>query len=320
MACQNFASTSEGTLAYGVQVACGTPQTALTELRFTSESLGITANSTQSEEIRPNRNVSDLIRTETSVGGDVNLEFSYATYNDFMQGLLQSATPLDGAGTVIKNGVAKRYFTIEKNTPNAAGVNFYTQFTDMQVAGFTLNIAQGAIVNGNFSFLGSETPAESAISLDSTGYTAANTFPVYNSLANVSAVIIDGAAAGSVESVNFTVTNNLREQRAIGYIAPAGVAAGQFVVTGSVSIYFASNALFNKFLADQSFTLSVTLDDETGTTNGNQVTITLPKCKFNNITKNITGNNQDVLLSGDFQAILDGAFAGTMGISTLAAV
>jgi len=317
MSCQNFASTSEGTLAYGVQVACGTPTTALKELRFVSETLNLTAATTQSNEIRPNRNVSDLVRTSTSVGGDISVEFSYEVYDDFMQALLQSSVALDGAGTEIKNGVTKKYFTIEKNTPDASGTNYFTQFTDMQVGGMTMTIAQGAIVTGSFTMLGSENPVNSTTSLDGTGYTAAPTFPVYNSLANVSAVLIDGTTAGNVESVNFTVTNNLREQRAIGNVAPAGVASGQFVVTGSVSIYFASNALYTKFINDTSFSLEVTIDDLTNVGNGNQYTFRFPKCKFGTVTKNITGNNADVLLQGDFQAILDGTLAGTMGVESL---
>lgn len=317
MSCQNFASTSEGTLAYGVQVACGTPQTTLKSLRYVSETLGLTAASTQSAEITPSRNVSDLIRTTTSVGGDINVEFSYEVFDDFMQGLLQSATGLDGANTEIKNGTTKKYFTIEKNTPTANGTNYFTQFTDMQVGGMTMNIAQGAVVDGSFTFLGSTEPTNAGTSLDATGYTSAPTFPVFNSLANVSAVTIDGTTAGYVESVNFTITNNLREQRAIGNIAPAGVASGQFVVTGTVRLYFASNALYTKFLNDQTFSMSVTLDDLTDTVNGNQYTIRLPKCKFDNVTKNITGNNADVILEGSFQALLDGTLGATMGLKSL---
>jgi len=320
MSCQNFASTSEGTLAYGVQSACGTVQTTLKELRFVSETIGSTAATTASAEIRPNRNVADSIRTSTSIGGDINMEFSYGTYDDFLQGLLQSATPLDGAGTEIKNGVTKKYFTIEKNTPDASGTNYFTQFIDMQVGAMTLNVAQGAVVAGNFTLMGSSDQTNSSTSLDATGYTAANTNAVYNSLANVSAVLIDGTTAGNVESVAFTITNNLREQRAIGSVAPAGVASGQFAVTGTVKIYFATNALYTKFLADQSFALSVTLDDLSGTTNGNQYTIRLPKCKFTNITKNITGNNADVLLEGGFSALLDGTLGATMGLKSQAAV
>lgn len=318
MSCQNFASTSEGTLAYGVQSACGTPQTTLKALRFTSETLNASASATQSNEIRTNRNVSDLIRTTLSVGGDVNIELSYEMYDDFLQGLLQSSVALDGANTEIKNGTTRKYYTLEKNTPTSTPTNFYTQFTDMQVNSMTLNIAQGAVIDGNFSFVGSTEPATSSTSLDTVGgYAAAPTFPVYNTLADVSAVLVDGVSAGNVEAVNFTITNSLREQRAIGYVAPAGVGNGDFVVTGTVRIYFASNALYTKFINDETFSLSVTLDDQTNTTNGNQYTITFPRCKFSNVTKNITGNNQDVLLEGTFQALYDGTLLATVGLKSL---
>jgi hypothetical protein len=316
MSCQNFASTSEGTLAFGKQVACGTVQSTLKELRFVSETLNLTAETTQSAEIRPGRNISDLVRTSTSVGGDVNVEYSYAVFDDLLQGLLQSATALDGAGTEITNGTTKAYFTIERNTPNAAGTNYYTQFQDMEVSGMTMTIAQGAIVSGNFSFLGSTEPVESGTALDAS-YTAAPTFPVYNSLASVSAILIDGSPAGNVESVEFTVTNNMREQRAIGNVAPAGVGNGDFVVTGNLSIYFANTTLYNTFLADTSCSLLITLDDGTGATNGNQYTIRFPTCKWSNATRNITGNNEDVLVTGEFQALFNGALGGTMGIESL---
>jgi hypothetical protein len=81
MTCQNFASTSEGSLAYGVQSACGTVQSTLKQLRFVSETLNSTAASTQSNEIRVNRNVADLVRTSTSVGGQFNVELFKVYYN-----------------------------------------------------------------------------------------------------------------------------------------------------------------------------------------------------------------------------------------------
>src|SRR6185503_12159799 len=96
MACELFAVTDEASLAYGVQTACGTPATALISLRYTSESLAMTTEATQSNEIRNDRNVTDLVRTSASVGGAIGFELSYETFDFFFQGLLQSATPLGG--------------------------------------------------------------------------------------------------------------------------------------------------------------------------------------------------------------------------------
>ena len=46
-------------------------------VRMTGESLTYNISNTQSDEIRSDRNVSDLIRTDASVSGDINFELSY---------------------------------------------------------------------------------------------------------------------------------------------------------------------------------------------------------------------------------------------------
>ena len=53
MSCPNIADTSSASLAYGVQSACGTQQTSLNALRFTSHNLNFSDTKTESQEIRP---------------------------------------------------------------------------------------------------------------------------------------------------------------------------------------------------------------------------------------------------------------------------
>ncbi len=318
MSCQIFAVTDEASLAFGLQSACGTPQTSLTSARYTSEALALTTQSTQSTEIRPDRNVSDLVRTQADVGGPIGFELSYGSFDLFIAGLLQSATLLDGAtSAVIKNGKTKRYFTLERNTP--VGVtNYFTSFADEQVSQLDLQIQQGQPVSGTFTMLGSAEPAASGTSLDTGGYTAANTNEIYNTVAGVGDVQIDGVSVGSVEALTLSITNNLRPQRALGSVAPAGVASGKFVVTGNISIYFTSNALVTKFLNDDSFDLEITLDDlAAGTTHGNQYVIRMENCKFSSLTNAVPGINQDVLLVGDFQAIYNSSQDGTITVTAI---
>lgn len=315
MACQIFAVTDEASLAYGVQSACGTPQTALTALRYTSENLAMTTQATQSNEIRSDRNVTDLVRTSASVGGAVGFELSYETFDDFIQGLLQANTALDGAGTNIKNGKTKKYFTFERNTPVDA-TNYFTSFSDMQVASLDLQIQQGNPIQGTFNFMGQGLPVNSGTSIDGSGYTAANTNPVYNTVAGVGTVEVDGVAVGSVQGVTLTIANSLREQRALGSVAPAGVANGKFVVTGNLSIYFENNVLASKFLNDQSFTLKIVLEDTLGTTSGNKYTIDMKNIKFSNLANAVPGVGQDVILQGDFQAIYNSTQDGTITVSS----
>lgn len=86
-------------LSYGKEVSYGVlPAVAFKELRFTSDSLGQDTETTQSQEIRFDRQISDVIRTNLSAGGDVSGELSYGTYDDFIESALQS-TPWTTAST-----------------------------------------------------------------------------------------------------------------------------------------------------------------------------------------------------------------------------
>ena len=112
MACNLSAVSDEASLAFAKQSACGTPSTALTAARYTSESMGLATESTESQEIRSDRNVIDTVRTSASVTGDVAFELSYGSHDPLFLGLLQASTTFDGAGTPVKNGKTKHYFKI----------------------------------------------------------------------------------------------------------------------------------------------------------------------------------------------------------------
>jgi len=64
------------------------PLLPLRELRFTNESLNFSALTAVSEEIRSDRQVSDIIRTGVETGGDVGIEFSFGAHDDLFEGAL----------------------------------------------------------------------------------------------------------------------------------------------------------------------------------------------------------------------------------------
>jgi hypothetical protein len=74
--------------AWGEDPSTHSPQEALRELRFTQEGLNFTANTEVSEEIRSDRQVSDIIRTGIESGGDVGIEFSFGAHDDLFEGAL----------------------------------------------------------------------------------------------------------------------------------------------------------------------------------------------------------------------------------------
>ncbi len=62
----------------------------LQKLRCTGESLAQTSNTQKSAELRPDRQITNIIRTSKQAGGDIPFELSYGTYDDFLQAALQS--------------------------------------------------------------------------------------------------------------------------------------------------------------------------------------------------------------------------------------
>jgi len=308
-----FADTSQTQMAYGVQSASGTPQTTLTELRNTNSSLQFTAESVQSQEIRADRNVSDRIRTQSSTSGDVGFELSYETYDDFIEGAMSSA--FTGAGTsgdpyTMVNGQTKKYFTMERKFETGA-TDAYEQFNDIEVDTLSLNMAASEIVTGSMGLMGINS-TQSAASTDNDGYTAANTNRVYNAVNMITSVQEGGAEYKSnIQSLTMEIANNKRESRAIGSEAPSCVGDGQFVVTGQVTVYFQDNTVYDKFLNQTLTSIQVTLEDDAGST-GNIIDITMPSVLYTNVAREIPGNNQDVLVVLDYQAIYNAGIGGTI--------
>lgn len=60
----------------------------LTDLRFTSESLAAAIQTVSSAEIRSDRNVAELLRTDMSVAGDLNFELTYGSFDSFLEMML----------------------------------------------------------------------------------------------------------------------------------------------------------------------------------------------------------------------------------------
>ena len=92
-------------LIYKEEVTYGeNPAGTFDALRFTSESLAKATDTTQSTEIRSDRQVTDLIRNGIRVNGGVNFEFSFAAYDKLLSAALFSADFPAAAALLDVNG------------------------------------------------------------------------------------------------------------------------------------------------------------------------------------------------------------------------
>ena len=96
-----FSDTARSQLFFTEEVTWGvTPAVALDTVRFTGESLNFAIDNVQSNEIRSDRQITDLIQTDAEPSGDVNFELSYAAFDNLLEGAFFSdfVAPVSMAG------------------------------------------------------------------------------------------------------------------------------------------------------------------------------------------------------------------------------
>lgn len=123
-----MADASRAQLYYLAEPSWGvTPAAALTQLRFTGESLGFQIQSVSSREVRADRQVADLIQTGAEAAGSVELELSYGAHD----ALLAAALFSDWGAPVAVSAS-------DDIAASAAGASFTSSLTDFAAAGIVV--------------------------------------------------------------------------------------------------------------------------------------------------------------------------------------
>lgn len=305
------ANASETRLAFVPQSGFGVTPTNPTfqNLRITGESLVIERQNVVSDEIRPDRNISDLIQVGGGASGDVNFELSYGTFDALLEGALQGSWSTN----VLKNGIVQPFFLFEK-TFETGTTDAFLRYESCAIDTMTLNIAAREIVTGSFSVMGKGGSTGSSIISGAT-YTAATTTDVLDAASSFADLSIDGVSpAPDITSITLNLTNNLRQQPVVGQVDTAGIGKGRFQVSGTVEMYFASLDIYDLFLAGTASALSFTI----GKTAGSRYTFDLPNIKFDTADAPATGNDTDVILTMGFQGLYDVSEACSLKITRAA--
>ena len=215
-----------------------------------------------------------------------------------------SLTGNGGASVIISasrltNGVTQKSFTLEKTFADIGQTLTYKGMTPDKLS---LKLASAAILDGSVDFKGKDASRQVGSLLHAT-VTASTANAVMNGVNNVVNVLEGGSAlAGTfIKSLSLDISNNLRALDGIGYLGSVAVASGQAAVSGSVEFYFNDGALYDKFLANASSSLSFRVNDASG----NGYVFTLPNLKYSGGKIVAGGINQDIMVSMSFTAIRD---------------
>ena len=286
-------------LRYVKEVTFGvTPATpALKPFRYTGESLNFGIENTKSSEITPTRVETDLVQTSASAAGDVNIELSYGSYTDLLEGLFCSTF----SSGVLENGITRHSFSIQKHFQDMAVPQFHT-FNGCVVESLSLTMEVGKIVEGAFSFLAlGNTVATSQIT--GATFSVPTTTTPMNAVTNVQNFSIDGVPySGCISSLKLMIKNNVRAIMCIGSLQAKNMKLGTMEVTGDMEFYFEEGSTYQKFVAGTEFDISFDLEDGAG----NTYNWVIPRAKFETGDVTAGGKNSDVMFKSKWRGLYDG--------------
>lgn len=302
-----IASTEASTVLSwgGATLSGGAVGPAMTQLRFTGESLKSQIENTRSAEITPSRADSDLVQTAVSGTGDINIELSYASFAEQLAAALCSYWRKSTGDTlVLRNGAHRRSFTIQKHFQDLQTKNYHN-FRGSCFEGFTLTMEIGKIVTGALNVMSFGLDPATGVAdtqfANATLVAAPSTTPL-NAIANLQDFTVDGVPySGCISKLTLEVKNNLRARQCLGSVTPTDMKLGGIEVTGSMEFYFNEGATFEKFVDGTEFDFSFVLEDVAG----NQYTFALERCKFETGEVVAGGKNSDVMFVSKYRGLYD---------------
>lgn len=154
-------------------------------------------------------------------------------------------------------------------------------------------------------FLGitSLTPATAAIS--GATYTPAPTTGIYNTTSNCSRIMENGVVLGSptwVTELDFDISNNLRELLGIGNLSAVDIGKGECMVTGKLTAYFGSVALYNRARNLTSTSVQAIFKSPVG---NKAYVFNFPTVQLDAPRPNAGGINQDIVVNATINASED---------------
>ncbi len=289
-----FAAGSRSYLAYIAESTFGiTPATPeLLELRTMGHSINLTKETLESEEIRPDRQITDVRHGNNSVVGDINVELSDLEYEDFLEAVLGGTWATDE----LKAGTTFRSFTMERGFEDIAQ---FLVYKGVVLNTMSVQLAVNAMATATFGVLGKSAIPAAGASIDTTpGLTPVGTSPPYDSFSG--SINEGGGAIAIVTALEFNLNNGAEQNFVIGSPEAPQTTLGRSNITGQVTAYFEDASLLNKFVNETLSSLDVTLT----TGSGEGLTFDFPSIKYTGGDIPVDGEGSRIITL-PFQALRD---------------
>lgn len=199
-----------------------------------------------------------------------------------------------------RQGTTNRSFFFETEFTSLTPAAFIPM-NGLAVASWNLAMEAQARLMTTFEMMGTSggatTPATAGV-----GNLPASTASICNTSDNIGSLIWDGSASTyNVMSLDFTLTNNLRNRLAISRDSTLEHGKGRSEPDGTMEVYFETAELYNIFFNHGRAALHLPIVDP----DGNHISIHLPHLKFPTGAPAIEGVNTDLMLPLEFNALRD---------------
>jgi hypothetical protein len=176
----------------------------------------------------------------------------------------------------------------------------------LRAGNIAMEVSAGALITGSTTTMGRETKRKNVAKLTGQGYIPLDAAATENvsATANVGALAVNGVEASTaIQSISLSLEGNLRAQQAVGSKFPIGIAAGKLNITGTITVYFADGAMYDRFLNHETVSLSFPIIDP----DKNTYFFTVPAFKLSSNPIAPGGTDQDVMETLEIMAFRDAA-------------
>lgn len=287
-----FAQGSRTQLAYVAEVTYGTtPGTpAMAAVPFNTHSLDLAKTRVQSAEITPDRMPRIDRHGQRTVSGDIVVEMRPTDYDWLLEAALFGSFSTD----VLNTGTTVKSFTIEDG---ALDIGQYRAFSGCMVNTMQMSIAPNQMTTATFGIIG-KNMAQASSPLDASITAASGSEPFDSYSGTISE---GGSTIAYVNSIDFTLNNNLNPAFVLGSTTNAQMEFGMSSLEGTMTVYYQDAALITKFLNETESSLSIVLDDRVA---GLNYTLLMPRIKINGAAVPVA-NPQSRLMTIPFVALRD---------------
>lgn len=303
-----IANGAQHSLHYIAESTYGTtPSTPTwTPLPHTGTTLALTKDAIESEKLRGDRQVEDFRHGNKSIGGDVSAELEYGAFDDLLEAVMCGTWTTN----VLKSGTTRRSYTLERKFADLATPEFH-RYTGVEFNTMSLSIAPNAMVTATFGIVGKDIALATAEVASST-YSADVGNTPFDSFTG--SITEGGSGIATVTSLEMTIENGLEPLFSVGSATTNRPSIGKSRVTGTLTTYFDSKALYEKFINETSSEIVCTLTDVAG----NDIQIDIPNVKYNSGQPDVSGEGA-VTVAMEFVALYSSSDASQLVITRTAA-